>query len=569
MKVRTGSNPVPPHRRRDWRLRKSRACRCAAICALLAAAGGAAAVSVRAWQSDRGDGSFANPPLSADYPDPDVIRVGDDFYWIATTFVNTPGLTVLHSRDLVNWEIVSHVIVRLDGRKEYDLTGGTAYRSGNFAASLRYRHGTFYVAVTPVGQHTRIYSATDIRGPWECRELDRSAFDPGLFLAADGTAYVATAGGWDGTITLLQLDPGMTKVVAERKIHYVAGAEGSKLVQRGDWYYLFNSIPAKLALTVSRARSLFGPWETRPQIDDRTGGHQGAVVELADGAWYGFVMCDRGPIGRVTQFSPVFWRDDWPVWGRPDRPGLVPAVARKPIQGQAVRQPATSDEFDSPTLGGQWQWNHNPDDRRWSLGERAGFLRLHPAPAAEFWDARNTLTQKGQGPWSRGVVKLDLRHLAAGTTCGFGTLGKISAHLAVVCAGDGRRYLTMKVRNDGVGTDVRVRAQPIAAQDLWLQTAMDFDRRTGRCAYSTDGVNWTGLGGDFPLAYDWRTGTFQGEQYAIFCYSEREVGGWVDVDWFHFSDRPDGPAAPAGLPARQGAVAGDLSDARFTPRPSR
>jgi len=498
-----------------------------------------------AWQSDQGDGTFLNPPLHADYPDPDIIRVGEDFYFATTTFVNSPGIRILHSRDLVNWEIAGHVVPRLDGRKEYDLTGGTAYRAGFFAPSLRHRDGVFYLAVTPLGQNTRIYSARDVRGPWQGHELDRSAFDPALFIDRDGTAGIVTCGAWDGTGTLLTLDRDLTHVVRAQKIFFIRGAEGSKIVRRGDWYYLFNSIPSRLALTVSRARQLTGPWETRPSLDDHTGGHQGAIVDLPDGRWYGFVMRDAGAIGRMTSISPIFWQDDWPVWGTPDAPGRVPARAAKPILGQPLRQPATSDDFSADTLGLQWAWNHNPDDTRWSLTARRGHLRLRPTAAAEFWTARNTLTQKTQGPWCRGEVRLDLRHLRPGDVCGFGTLGKYSARLAVQCGTDGRRFLHMAVRNDGVGDEVRVSAQPLSADDVQLRTDLDFTRSMGQCAYSTDGQTWTPIGGEFPLAFDWRTGTFQGEQFALFCYNPSPGDGYVDVDAFTFSDHPDSSAASA------------------------
>jgi len=165
-------------------------------------------------------------------------------------------------------------------------------------------------------------------------ELDRAAFDPALFIDDDGKVYMATSIGSDGTITLLTLNDELTAVTSAQKIHYIKGAEGSKLIKREGWYYLFNAIPRRLGLTVSRARSLTGPWETRDQIDDKTGGHQGALVDLPGGGWYGFVMLDAGAIGRVTNISPIFWQDDWPVWGTPDAPGRVPATAAKPILGK-------------------------------------------------------------------------------------------------------------------------------------------------------------------------------------------------------------------------------------------
>lgn len=492
----------------------------------------------QAWRSDTGNGTYRNPPLYADYPDPDIIRVGRDFYFASTTFVNAPGLTLLHSKDLVNWELAGHVMSRLAGKPEYDLTSGGDYRHGVYAPSLRRYRGKFYVVVTPPGLNTRIYSARDVRGAWTMHELDRSAFDPGFFIDSDGKGYIATSGGWDGTIKLLSLNADFTRVVSEQKIHFVKGAEGSKLIKRGQWYYLFNAIPGRLALVVSRAKSLTGPWETRDQIDDRTGGHQGALVDLPGGGWYGFVMRDAGAIGRVTNISPVFWRDDWPVWGTPQAPGRVPEVATKPIQGQPFVEPAASDGFDGPALGLQWQWNHNPDDSRWSLSERPGWLRLKATTAADVWTARNTLIQKGQGPRSRGVVKLDVRGLAPGDACGFGTFGKFSSQIVVTRTQDGLARLSARLVEaveTGVKTSSEGEARQFPPGDFWLRADLDFQTQKTALAYSLDGRAWTALGADFPLAYDWRTGTFQGEQFSLFCYNPEGGQGHLDVDSFTLS----------------------------------
>jgi beta-xylosidase len=439
----------------------------------------------------------------------------------------------------VNWEIVSHVVPRLEGREQYDLKNGAAYRQGMFAASLRFYSGTFYVVVTPVNQNTRIYYSKDIRGPWQFHELNRPAFDPGLFIELDGTGYIATSGGWDGHVTLVKLNADFSKVVEARGIFYYKGVEGSKVIKKGDWYYIFNALPSKLGLTCSRATNIFGPYETIEPLNDRTGGHQGAIVDLPDGNWFGFVMKDCGAIGRMTYLSPIFWTNNWPVWGTPDAPGKVPAVARKPIPGKPIAQPATSDDFSSPALGLQWQWNHNPDNTRWSLTERPGFLRLRPTVATNFWLARNTLTQKGQGPWSRGVVKLDLRNLKPGTSCGFGTLGKVNGHIAVNCGSDGKMFLSMNVIVDAGTSETRVAAEPVKGTDIFLRTELDFGRKMGACSYGPDGQHWTPLGGEFELAFDWRTGTFQGEQFAIFCFNPQPGDGFVDVDSFRFTDRKE------------------------------
>lgn len=510
-----------------------RALACGALGLAIFATATPAAAQV--WRSDTGRGTYANPPLNADYPDPDIIRVGEDFYFASTTFVNTPGLVILHSKDLVNWDIVGHVIPRLTGNPKYDLENGGDYRHGVYAPSLRYHMGRFYIAVTPVGGHTRIYSADRITGPWTMRELDREAFDPGLFFDTDGKAYIVTAIGSNGTITLLSLNDDLSAVVDSRVVHFNKGAEGSKLIRRGDWYYLFNAIPSRLGLTVSRAKSLTGPWETRPQIDDKTGGHQGALVDLPDGGWYGFVMLDAGAVGRVTNISPVFWQDDWPVWGTPEAPGRVPAFATKPIQGHLFREPPSSDGFSSSALGRQWQWNHNPDDKRWSLTERPGFMRLKATTSETFWSARNTLVQKGQGPRSRGVAKLDLRGLAVGDQCGLGTFGKFSSQLVVTRTSDGHGAVSARLIESTVhGSKIVSRSQPrkIALRDLWLAVTMDFTTDKSVLSYSQDGKTWVTLPGDFPLAFDWRTGAFQGEQYGLFCYNPAGGEGRLDIDSF-------------------------------------
>jgi beta-xylosidase len=515
---------------------------------------------IAAPAQDQGDGTFLNPPLHADYPDPDVIRVGEDFYFASTTFANSPGLVLLHSKDLVNWETAGYVIDRLDGDPKYDMKGGTAYRNGVFAPSLRYHKGTFHVAITPNGKRTRIYHARDIRGPWEHHVLDESAFDPGLFFDDDGTPYLFTSGGWDGQVHLKTLSPELDRIVASRKIFYVRGIEGSKALKINGWYYLFNALPARMSLMCSRARQLDGPWETIKVLDDRTGGHQGAIVDLPDGNWYGFVMRDSGPIGRVTNFSPITWKDGWPLWGEPDHTGQVPSRPRKPIAGRARIVRPISTDFDGPRLPPDWQWNHNPDDTRWSLSERPGYLRLRPTRATAFWNARNSLTHKGWGPSSCAVAKLDIAHVGPGDVAGLGMIGKALVTLAVRRTEDGQAKLVFSTGVEhGAAISPKGSADIGKADVVHLALRMDFKSNKGRCGYSLDGKNFTAIGDAFPLMWDWRTGTFQGQQYAVFCYNPNPGAGYLDVDGIHFeTPRLHEPTAPS-------AASGPVTSEPFSP----
>jgi len=312
------------------------------------------------------------------------------------------------------------------------------------------------------------------------------------------------------------------------------------VVKVGNYYYIFNSQPATGNFYVSRATSLFGPYTFMNILNNGNGGHQGAIVDLPDGSYYGFVMKDSGAIGRMTYISPIFWTNNWPVFGTKNAPGQVPTMAPLPVVGAPAYKILTSDDFSSPTLGWQWQFNHNPDNARWSLTDRPGFLRLHPTGATNFWYARNTLIQKGQGPWSGAAVKFDLSHLQPGDICGLGTLGKTNGNIAVVCGTNGGLTLTMNVIVPLDGTDTNLATiteatAPFTGTTLYLRVALDFTGNSGTGFYSSDGITWTQLGSAFNLAYDWATGTFQGEQFALFCYNAQPGRGYVDVDWFRFT----------------------------------
>jgi endoglucanase len=500
---------------------------------------GACISRAQAWQSDNGDGTFTNPVLYADYPDPDIIRVGSDFYMVTTTFVNSPGIVVSHSKDMVNWETIGQVASSLDWSGVYNMTSGTtAYANGFWASSIRYYNGTYYVVANPTGGNGRVYYASNPAGPWNYYTLSQGIYDPGFFIDDDGTGYIFTGG---SPQSILRLSADFSTIVSSSNSVVASGGEGSHVIKTNGYYYLFNANPGiwPYQLLCARATNIYGPWETGHEVlNEVSGGHQGAILQLADGSWYGFAMKDEGAAGRMPRIGPVYWSGNWPVFGTVSAQNQFPATATKPVAGQTIMQPATSDTFSSSTLGLQWMWNHNPDNTRWSLTERAGYLRLRPTQASGFWTARNTLTQKGQGPQSNGVVKLDLTNLQAGDIAGFGTLGATSGHIYVTTGTNGSRYLNMEVLIADFGrnpaTDTRVTSVPFAGTTLYLRTDLDFNTGLGACSYSSDGNTWTTLGGSFTLAWG---ATYQGEQFSVFCYNPNTASsaGYVDVDAFTFT----------------------------------
>ena len=481
------------------------------------------------WQSDNGDGTFKNPPLYADYPDPSIIRVGNDFYFASTTFVNVPGLVILKSQDLVNWDIVGHCISSFTGNNAYNLQGGNKYGNGCFAPSIAYKNGTFYVVVTINGESTRIYYSTNPAGPWSYNQLSGGYFDPCLFIEDDGTPYLAWGGAWENSIKMIQLNSNLSGTTgSQRTILSYNNVEGSHLSKRNGRYYLFNAVPAQ-RLVCSRSSSLWGPYgETTTLCQAGRGGHQGGIVDLPDGSYWGYLQQDDGAIGRMTRICPVTWESDWPRFGRSGQLGTVEASYTKPIPNKPVVVPPASDEFNTTTLGLQWMWNHNPDNTKWSLTGSA--LRLKATTASNFWNARNSLTQKGQGLTSSGSIKIDCSAMQSGDVCGLGMLGDPRGYIAVT--GNPKRIIMAEEDS------VKATASNISANILYFRVEMNFSNKQAKFFWKDDSTNWQQLGSTITMGFDWQNGTFQGEQYAILCFNPSSSTGYMDVDWFRLDDKP-------------------------------
>lgn len=488
-----------------------------AVC--LAAQASAAPLPRPTW-GDQGDGTFRNPILNADYSDPDVIRVGDDFYLAASDF-HFVGMQVLHSRDLVNWTVVAQVFQRLPMHAKYDEM--KAYAEGTWAPSLRYHDGTYYLYVCTPHDGLFLWRAKDPAGPWSemvtVRAVDRWE-DPCPFWDDDGQAYLVHGRVGAGPLILHKLSPDGTQLLDEgTEIYRGPVAEGPKLFKRGGWYYI--SLPEggvdKGGQTVLRAKSIYGPYERREVLPNGSP-HQGGIVELPNGDSWFIGFKSTGFLGRVCHLLPVRWDEDgWPVFGDQGQPM---EQARKPeLPASPETRPATNDDFSGPALGLQWQWNHNPVPDAWSLTERPGWLRLKGQPAAELKFARNTLTQKLWDQHGTVEAKLDASRLSVGQRAGIAFMsGDTFGYVGVERDPEGLRVIS------SAGPATRLQG-PL----LWVRGSHDGD--AARFAFSFDGKTYE----DTPATFTLKFAKWKGARAALFCFGEG--GGHVDVDDFRYEYR--------------------------------
>jgi beta-xylosidase len=526
---------------------------------------------------DQGDGTFRNPIIAADYSDPDVIRVGDDFYLVASEF-HFMGIQVLHSKDLVNWTILSRVFDRLEVDPKYDEP--RAYSQGTWAPTLRHHDGLFYLyACTPRDGLLR-WTAKNPAGPWTASVVKRvdQWEDPCPFWDDDGQAWLVRGRLGAGPIYLHKMSADGSQLLDDGvEIYNGPVAEGPKLFKRNGWYYI--SLPEggveRGGQSVLRSRSIQGPYERRVVTPDGAP-HQGGIVELESGETWFIGFKSAGALGRVPCLQPVTWVEDWPVFGdrgRPIEKGQVPRAKghgqktegerRKAeggsqtaavgggqssvVSGQSSvgggqssvvsrpsSHPQTSDEFDGQALSPQWQWNHNPTKDAYSLTERPGWLRLRGGAAANLELARNTLTQKLWGGAGSFEVKLDAAGLAEGQRAGLAFMsGKFFSAVGIE-----RKVGELRIYWDAVagvadpgsravsGNQTPGSATPATANAIWLRGEYRGD--TARLSYSLDGKAFTDTG----LAVKLRFSQWKGARLALFSYGTQT--GPADFEYFRF-----------------------------------
>jgi beta-xylosidase len=498
--------------------------------------------------------TYRNPILYADYSDPDVVRVGHDYYLVASSFHLSPGLPVLHSRDLVHWRIIGHVLPRLDFAPEYDLPGpftlddtkskpvtGTRYGGGVWAPAIRYHAGKFFVYwPTP---DEGIFMATTRRpeGPWSkpVQVIAGPGYeDPCPFWDDDGTAWLIHGKVGAGPLILHRMSADGTRVLDSGRViiedkQNLPVLEGPKLYKRHGWYYILAPIGGvdKGVEVALRARDIRGPYRSRVVLRQGDtavqGPHQGGWVETPSGQGWFIHFNSTGAFGRIDYLEPLRWQNDWPIIGKP-----IPGdTAGEPVDRWPMPDtgsPPThdrlqaSDDFTRPTLGLQWSWNHNPDDAAWSLTARPGYLRLTALPAQHLVTARDTLSQILQGPGSRITTRIDITRMADGERGGLSLFGVRPSWIGVVRTGATSRITLASAGDEQPG--------PVVTGPAVLLRVIVAPDQTVRYSYSLDdGRSYRAIGSAIALArFSW----WKGSRPALFTYNVLGKGGSIDVDWF-------------------------------------
>jgi beta-xylosidase len=496
-----------------------------------------------------------NPMIWADVPDPDVIRVGDTFYLVSTTMHLMPGGPIMESKDLTHWTTTGYIFDKLTDSPKYDMKGGTVYGRGQWATSLKYHDGKFYALFAPndaPGGDTYIFSATRPDKGWTLVSRLPHFHDASLFFDDDGRVYV-----FHGTGHCTELTPdlkavkagGIDRTVLQRDSTETGLLEGSRLVKHdGRYYLLMVSWPAgkPRRQVCFRADNINEPWEKKIILEDHFAGFpyvgQGTIVDDQYGNWWGIIFQDRNGVGRVLTLNPCHWVDGWPMLG--DENGRVPAEVRLPFKSEPTGDGvAASDDFSGSKLKLVWEWNHNPVDKAWSLTEHKGWLRLHtPNVATNIFAARNTISQRLMGPMSTVTVALRINKMRDGDRAGLAAFQGDAAMLEVRRIGK-RTQLAMHLEKSQFDHKnmVITKVEPsdeasvdIPSKVIYLRMVADFKLHQDLATffYSLDNKTWKPLGRPFKMLYDY-TRLFMGTRAAIYNYATKDLGGYIDIDWYH------------------------------------
>ena len=530
----------------------------------------AAAMNVAAqqtsWTADNGNGTFTNPLFYDEFSDPDIIRVGDDYYLAGTTMHTVPGLVILHSKDLVNWENISYCFDRFDFQDDqfWLKNHKEIYGQGIWAPCIRYANGQFYIYSNINGKGLQCYTSKDIHGPWTHHNMQGNIYDLSVLFDDDGKIYAIHG---YGEVKCTELKPDMSGPIesTERVIipNGSAVGEGHHMYKINGMYYLISTDYRPNGRTLcSRAKSIWGPYENCVITADETFGyhaapltqvqgrivpdgtkfgipevdkdatactniHQGGIVQTQKGDWWALLMMDFHSIGRTVTLAPITWKDGWPMLGLEGNLGRAPRTWIKPDIDVQVTPHAPyqrNENFDGAQLGRVWQWNHNPEENMWSLNK--GRLRLKTMPAEQLMWARNSLTQRVIGPESNVTVELYPKNMKDGDVAGLGNINVPCSWIGIVC--DGKSQI-LRCFEQAINDTIDVQLEK--TEKIWLRLVGHYDDNSAHYEYSLDGKEFKQMGREMPLSY--QLISFQGSRAALFAFNVRgNNGGYAEFDNF-------------------------------------
>lgn len=493
-----------------------------------------------------------NPIIFADVPDMSMMRVGDTYYMSSTTMHMSPGVPIMKSKDLVNWQLVSYAYDTLVSNDQMNLEKGkSTYGRGSWASCIRYHNGTYYVSTfAATSGKTHIYSTKNIeKGPWKATSFSPAYHDHSLFFDDDGKVYLIAG---NKKLSLIELNEdlsgvkqgGLNQLIIENSsqpsetVGTSGLGEGSQLFKVNGKYYLFNITWPRggmRTVVIHRADKITGPWEGRVALQD-LGVAQGGLISTPGGEWYSYLFRDYGSVGRIPYLVPVKWEDGWPVLGVN---GKVPETLSLPANKSLIPGIVASDEFTrkkgEPALPLVWQWNHNPDNKLWSVKERKGYLRLKSGRIdTSFLLAKNTLTQRTIGPLCSGSTMLDIANMKDGDIAGLCLLQKNYGIVGVRIEGASKFIVMINATG---GKPVEAQVIPITQKTVYFKAECDFTNKkdVADFFYSLDGKTWKPIGTQLKMAYT--IPHFMGYRFGLFSYATRNPGGYADFDFYRIEDK--------------------------------
>jgi beta-xylosidase len=505
------------------------------------------------WVPDNGDGTFKNPVINADYSDPDAIRVGDDYYLVSSSFNHIPGLPILHSKDLVNWTLISHALKR---QPPFQHFSKVQHGNGVWAPSIRHHNNEFYIYYPDPDFGIYITRAKKITGPWTepvLVEEGKGLIDPCPLWDDDGKvflvhAYAGSRAGIKNLLVVKQLNNEGTKVLDNGIIVYDGHdfdptIEGPKFYKRNGWYYIF--APAGGVSTgwqlVLRSKNIYGPYERKVVMDQGStivnGPHQGAWINTKTGEDWFLHFQDKDAYGRVVHLQPMKWINNWPVIGVDkdgDGKGEPVLVYKKPKveKSYQIAVPATSDEFDKNTMGLQWQWQANPQPY-WAFLSQ-GKLRLFsyqiPDSTGNYWNVPNLLLQKFAADEFTATAKLIFKPRLEGERTGLIVFGADYGYISLVKKNDGNYISFSNVKGADKGiAEVQQDGEKINSEEIYFRVKV-MQGAVCEFSYSANGQNFKTIGSPFTA----KPGRWVGAKVGLFCTRNVKTNdsGFADVEWF-------------------------------------